>query len=133
MRNFEIDSSEILKPQDWAFPVPISYGPGRLCEIGKFFESLKIKNPLIVTDSGSKKLPFIEKLKRFLNQSNIGSDLFFEISPNPRDDEIANGSSRFRAGKHDSIITIGGGSAMDGGKAICLTSNNDIPFWDFEF
>ena len=133
MRNFEIDSSEILKPQDWAFPVPISYGPGRLCEIGKFCESLKIKNPLIVTDRGSKELPFIEKLKRFLNQSNIGSDLFFEISPNPRDDEIANGSSKFRAGKHDSIITIGGGSAMDGGKAICLTANNDIPFWDFEF
>ena len=66
MRNFEIDSSEILKPQDWAFPVPISYGPGRLCEIGKFCESLKIKNPLIVTDRGSKELPFIEKLKRFL-------------------------------------------------------------------
>ena len=64
---------------------------------------------------------------------NAASDLFFEISPNPRDDEIANGSSRFRAGKHDSIITIGGGSAMDGGKAICLTANNDIPLWDFEF
>jgi len=132
MRNFEIDSSEILKPQDWAFPVPISYGPGRLSEIGKFCESLKIKNPLIVTDRGSIELPFVEELKRFLIQSNIGSDLFFEISPNPRDDEIASGSSKFRSGKHDSIITIGGGSAMDGGKAICLTANNDIPLWDFE-
>ena len=133
MRNFEIDSSEILKPQDWAFPVPISYGPGRLSSIGGFCESLEINNPLIVTDRGSKELPFIEKLKTLLIQSNIGSDLFFEISPNPRDDEIANGSSRFRAGKHDSIITIGGGSAMDGGKAICLTANNDIPLWDFEW
>ena len=132
MRNFEIDSSEILKPQDWAFPIPISYGPGRLSSIGKFCESLKIKNPLIVTDRGSKELPFVEKLKKFLIEANIGSDLFFEISPNPRDDEIANGSSKFRSGKHDSIITIGGGSAMDGGKAICLTANNDIPLWDFE-
>ena len=133
MRNFEIDSSEILKPQDWAFPVPISYGPGRLSEIGKFCESLEIKNPLIVTDSGSKELPFIEKLKRFLIESNIGSDLFFEISPNPRDDDIANGCSKFQSGNHDAIIAIGGGSAMDGGKAICLTANNDIPLWDFEF
>ena len=132
MRNFEIDSSEILTPQDWTFPIPISYGPGTLSRIGKFCESLKIKNPLIVTDRGSKELPFIEKLKKFLIEANIGSDLFFEISPNPRDDEIANGRSKFRSGKHDSIITIGGGSAMDGGKAICLTANNDIPLWDFE-
>ena len=132
MRNFEIDSSEILKPQDWAFPVPISYGPGRLSEIVKFCESLEIKNPLIVTDSGSKELPFIEQLKRFLIASNIVSDLFFEISPNPRDEEIENGCSKFQSGNHDAIIAIGGGSAMDGGKAICLTANNDIPFWDFE-
>ena len=133
MRNFELDSSEILQPQDWAFPIPISYGPGRLSEIVKFCESLEIKNPLIVTDRGSKELPFIEKLKRFLIESNIGSDLFFEISPNPRDDEIENGCSKFQSGNHDAIIAIGGGSAMDGGKAICLTANNDIPFWDFEF
>jgi len=133
MRSFKIDSSEILKPQDWSFPVPISYGPGRLSEISKFCESLEIRNPLIVTDSNSKELPFIEKLKRFLIESNISSDLFFEISPNPRDDEIAKGCSKFQSGNHDAIIAIGGGSAMDGGKAVCLTANNDIPLWDFEW
>jgi len=133
MRNFELDSSEILQPQDWAFPIPISYGPGRLSEIVKFCESLEIKNPLIVTDRGSKELPFIEKLKKYLIASSMVSDLFFEISPNPRDDEIENGCSKFQSGNHDAIIAIGGGSAMDGGKAICLTANNDIPLWDFEF
>ena len=65
MTKFKIDTAEILKPQDWGFPVPISYGPGRLVEIGKACASLEIKNPLIVTDSGSKELPFIEKLKKF--------------------------------------------------------------------
>jgi alcohol dehydrogenase class IV len=39
----------------------------------------------------------------------------------------------FKDGNHDAIIAIGGGSAMDGGKAICLTANNDIPLWDFEW
>ena len=102
-------------------------------EISKFCESLDITNPLIVTDRNSKELPFIEELKRFLIESNIESDLFFEISPNPRDDEIATGCSKFQSGNHDAIIAIGGGSAMDGGKAICLTANNDIPLWDFEW
>ena len=124
---------EILTPQDWGFPVPISYGPGRLAEIGKVCISLDIKNPLIVTDSGSKELPFIERLKEILMGSNIGSDLYSKISQNPREDEIAEGCSQFKSGNHDAIIAIGGGSAMDGGKAICLTANNDIPLWDFEW
>ena len=40
MRIFDIDSEEILKPQDWSFPIPISYGPGRLNEIAQFCQSL---------------------------------------------------------------------------------------------
>ena len=133
MTRFEINTEEILTPQDWGFPIPISYGPGRLAEIGKACISLDIKNPLIVTDSGSKELPFIERLKEILIGSNIGSDLYSKISPNPKEDEIADGCSQFKLGNHDAIIAIGGGSAMDGGKAICLTANNDIPLWDFEW
>ena len=133
MTRFEINTEEILTPQDWGFPIPISYGPGRLAEIGKACISLDIKNPLIVTDSGSKELPFIERLKEILIGSNIGSDLYSKISPNPKEDEIAEGCSQFKSGNHDAIIAIGGGSAMDGGKAICLTANNDIPLWDFEW
>ena len=133
MRFFEVNSEEILKPQDWAFPIPISYGPGRLNEIAHFCQSLEINNPLIVTDNNSKELPFITKLKNFLDESNIKSSLFFDISPNPKDDEIAKGCSKFQSGHHDAIIAIGGGSAMDGGKAICLTANNDLDLWDFEW
>lgn len=133
MRFFEINSEEILKPQNWAFPIPISYGPGRLNEIAHFCQTLEINNPLIVTDNNSKELPFITKLKNFLDESNIKSSLFFDISPNPKDDEIAKGCSKFQSGQHDSIIAIGGGSAMDGAKAICLTANNDLDLWDFEW
>ena len=133
MRVFDIDSEEILKPKDWSFPIPISYGPGRLSEIAQFCQSLEINNPLIVTDNNSKQLPFIENLKGLLNESNIESDLFFDISPNPKDNEIAKGCLQFQSGNHDAIIAIGGGSAMDGGKAICLTANNDLELWDFEW
>ena len=40
---------------------------------------------------------------------------------------------KFKDGNHDSIIAIGGGSAMDGGKSICLTANNDYPLFDFDW
>ena len=133
MDTFEIDSSEILQPQDWTFPVPIAYGPGRLKEISEFCNSLNICNPLIITDKNSRELPFIEKIRKQLSDSGINYDLFSEFSPNPREDEIVKGCSKFQSGNHDAVIAIGGGSAMDGGKAVCLTVNNDIPLWDFEW
>ena len=63
-----MNKEEILAPQDWGFPVPIAYGPGRIKEIGKSCESLNIKKPLIVTDRGSKDLTFISNLVQFLEK-----------------------------------------------------------------
>ena len=123
----------MLGAHDWGFPVPIAYGLGRLAEIGRRCVGLGIKNPLIVTDRGSRNLSFIARLQSILGEAGLKSALFYEISPNPIDTEIGAGRAAFRDGGHDAIIAIGGGSAMDGGKAICLTANNLIDLWDFEF
>lgn len=128
-----LDDTQLLTPQDWSFPVPIAYGPGRLAELGEICSALGIQRPLIVTDRTSAKLPFIIQLKQILQDKGLYCDLFCDISPNPRDDEIGAGCDLFETGRHDSVIAIGGGSAMDGGKAICLTALNDIDLWDFEF
>ena len=124
---------DILEPQDWSFPIPIAYGPGRLSEIGQRCAAMGLLNPLIVTDKGSRDLPFISKLHSYLADAGLSTALFSEISPNPRDDEISTGCEKFQSGNHDAIIAIGGGSAMDGGKAICLTVNNGRDLWDFEW
>ncbi|MBC8240037.1 MAG: iron-containing alcohol dehydrogenase [Alphaproteobacteria bacterium] len=124
---------EILEPQDWTFPIPIAYGPGRLSEIGQRCAAMGLSNPLIVTDKGSRDLPFISQLHEYLAEAGLSSGIFSDISPNPRDDEIGAGREAFRSGNHDAIIAIGGGSAMDGGKAVCLTARNDIDLWAFEW
>ncbi|MAJ30993.1 MAG: dehydrogenase [Gammaproteobacteria bacterium] len=129
----QLNATEILKSHDWTFPIPIAYGPGRINEISEICQSLNINNPLIVTDKSSQDLPFISQLIDLLNKAGLSSGIFTEISPNPRDDEISVGSSYYKSGDHDAVIAIGGGSAMDGAKAICLTANNDIPLWDFEW
>ena len=125
--------AEILEPQDWSFPIPIAYGPGRLSEIGQRCAAMGLSNPMIVTDRGSRELPFVAQLSGFLSDAGLSSDVFCDISPNPRDDEIGAGRAAFSDGQHDAIIAIGGGSAMDGGKAICLTANNNIDIGDFDY
>ncbi|NCF48623.1 MAG: iron-containing alcohol dehydrogenase [Bacteroidetes bacterium] len=123
----------MLLPQDWTFPVPIAYGPGRLSEIGTRCAQMGITNPLIVTDRGSRDLPFIAALQTHLGAAGLTCAVFSEISPNPRDDEVAIGKSTFNQGGYDCVIAIGGGSAMDGGKSICLTARNDLDLWAFEW
>lgn len=127
------DDNFFLAQKDWTFPVPIAYGPGRLADIGNICRRLDASNPLIVTDSGSNNLPFIKTLTDHLNTSSLSSTVFSGISPNPRDDEIEAGCQAYRDGKHDAIIAIGGGSAMDGAKAIGMTVNSNVALWDFEY
>ena len=127
------DDPTMLVAHDWDFPVPIAYGPGRLAEVGRRCIELGIRNPLIVTDRGSRDLSFIAQLQSSLEHEGLSTTIFSEISPNPVDSEIGLGRKVLRAGGHDAVIAIGGGSAMDGGKAICLTANNDHDLWAFEF
>ncbi|NBS02987.1 MAG: iron-containing alcohol dehydrogenase [Rhizobiales bacterium] len=127
------DDLTMIASHDWGFPVPIAYGLGRLAEIGQHCIGLGIDNPMIVTDSGSRDLPFIGRLQSYLHDAGLTSSLFSDISPNPLDSEIGSGRATFLEGGHDAIIAIGGGSAMDGGKAICLTARNDLDLWAFEY
>ena len=134
--NIDVSNSDldgILNPQDWSFPVPIKYGPGRLVEAGGYCIMMGVHNPLIVTDRGSHKLPFIGQLQNHLTNAGLTVGLYSDISPNPKDTEIGAGRAQFISGGHDAIIASGGGSAMDGGKSICLTANNDIDLWAFEY
>lgn len=118
---------------NWDFPVPIKYGPGRLAEVGALCTAAGCRNPLIVTDRATAKLPFVDSLRRLLSAAGLGHGTFAEVSPNPTDIEVAAGKLAFRAGGHDSVIALGGGSGMDAGKAISLVLNSARDLWDFDY
>ena len=124
--------SVFLSNADWDIPIPIFYGPNRISELGAICQSNNIMRPLIVTDKGSVELPFVKIILKILNVAGLKTDVFGEVSPNPLDSEILLGKSIYRDGKHDGIIAIGGGSGMDGGKAISLIVNNEYNLWEFD-
>lgn len=123
----------LLEAQDWTYPCPIAYGPGRIIELGKRCRDLGSTNPLVVTDRGSAELPFMKSLSESLVDAGLDFAVFDQIAPNPLDSDIANGRSVYRAGGHDGVIAIGGGSGMDGGKGIALVAMNDHDILDFNY
>ncbi|TDK51435.1 iron-containing alcohol dehydrogenase [Antarcticimicrobium luteum] len=123
----------ILSPVDWTFPIPIFLGPGRLADVGAFCQKTGITAPLIVTDRGSRDLPFIGRLQEVLAAKGLRPQLFSDVNPNPTGQNAQAGKAVYDAGNHDGVIAIGGGSAMDAAKAISLIAGRDTPLWAFDF
>ena len=58
--------------------------------------------------------------------------MFHDVRPNPTGANVEAGVEAFRAGHHDGVIAVGGGSALDAGKCIALMSGQTRPMWNFE-
>lgn len=125
--------ADFSQAQDWTFPVPIAYGPGRLAELGEICRAQGASNPLIVTDRASRDLPFVQGALDALRGAGLSADVFSEVSPNPTDKDAFAGVAVFRAGGHDAVVALGGGSGMDAGKAVSLLAGRDDDLWVFDY
>lgn len=117
---------------NWNYPTAIRVGPGRLNELALACDSLGMKAPLLVTDPGLASSPMIEKALKICAQHGLNPKIFQDIKSNPAEEHIIRGVEAYRAGHHDGVIAMGGGSALDAGKAIALMVGQHRPIWDFE-
>lgn len=117
---------------NWNYPTAIRVGPGRLNELASASHSLGMKAPLLVTDPGLASSPMIEKALQINIENGLKTKIFKDIESNPSEKHIIRGVQAYHAGQHDGVIAIGGGSALDAGKAIALMVGQHRPIWDFE-
>ncbi len=117
---------------DWKHPTEIRFGVDRISELPEVCWKLGVCSPLLVTDKGVAKLNFISKIMEFNAADAIETALFSEITGEPDAETVAKGALVFRKGGYDGIIAVGGGSALDAGKAIALTSSvGPTNLWKF--
>lgn len=107
---------------NWNYPTSIRFGPGRLAELPHACAELGIARPLIVTDPGVAALPWFREL---------AGTVFSKVKPNPTGENVAAGVAAFRAAGCDGVVAVGGGSALDAGKAVALMVGQDRPLADF--
>ncbi|MFO1170275.1 MAG: iron-containing alcohol dehydrogenase [Hyphomicrobiaceae bacterium] len=117
---------------NWSYPTRILFGPGRIAELGEAAKGAGFKKPLIVTDPGMVKLPAIAKAKESLEKAGLPAAVWGEVVPNPTESNMKAGVAVFKAGGHDSVVCIGGGSALDQGKLVAFMAGQTRSVFDFE-
>jgi len=116
----------------WTYPTTIHVGAGKAADLPRHAAAIGLTRPLVVTDKGLAGLPMITTALERLRAAGLQAALFSGVQGNPTDANLAAGIEAFRAGNHDGVIVIGGGSAMDVGKLVALMEGQTIPVWDLE-
>ena len=121
-----------IKNTNWNYPTPIWFGLNRTTEIKLALKELNISKPLIVTDPQFSENKNFKKIVEHLSKDSIQFSIFTEIKGNPTGKNVSDGVLKFNTDVNDGVIAIGGGSALDAGKAIAFMSKQKENLWFFE-
>jgi len=119
--------SEIVK-----FHAPeVVFGLGSLMEAGFAAVRLGAHRPFVVTDEGILTAGWVAELLTHLSSADLKPTVWSNVTPNPKDVEVAAGYAAYVDSGCDVIIAIGGGSAMDAAKGIAILSGNGGSILDY--
>ena len=103
----------------------ISYhGKGAIQEIPGIVAAKGFQKAFIATDPDLVKFGVTKKVTDLLDANNMAYEVYSDIKPNPTIENVQNGVAAYKASGADYMITVGGGSSMDTGKAIGIIINN---------
>lgn len=110
---------------NWGFYMPtrIRFGWGRFKEIRQIVDELNGERIFLVTGKRfAKESGMLDKLSDYLKGLTL--EVFAEVEENPSIETVDKGASICEETGCDLVVGIGGGSAMDAGKAIAMLQKN---------
>jgi alcohol dehydrogenase class IV len=109
---------------DW--PGHIVFGAGAVSGLATVVSNLGASRALVICGSTVARGPMLARVKSALG--DIAADVFSEVTGHTPIEMVERGAALARANKVDVLISVGGGSAIDAGKAIAihLASKGDL-------
>ncbi len=103
----------------------ISYhGKGAIREIPGIIKEKRLNKAFIATDPDLVKFGVTKKVTDLLDENGLEYEIYSDIKPNPTIENVKSGVEAYKKSGADYMITVGGGSSMDTGKAIGIIINN---------
>jgi alcohol dehydrogenase class IV len=104
-------------------PTRVIFGNNVINEVASIVQTYG-NNVFVVCGKSFPKRNESELLFSLLNKSNIHYEIFNEVTTNPIESVIQMGADALKKGKHNAIISVGGGSVHDAAKAIKLRATH---------
>lgn len=107
-------------------------GRGCLAELKDEIEVLGCKKALVVSDKFLTQNGTVEKVVSLLDEVGIAYVLYNDVKQNPTVANVEGGLELLKKEKCDFVVSIGGGSPQDCGKAIAVLATNGGKITDYE-
>lgn len=108
------------------------FGTGARFKAGDYAATLGISKALVVSDPGVIEAGWTADVVSSLRDCGITPVMFSNITPNPKDHEVAAGTRIFLETECDGIVAVGGGSPMDCAKGIGVMVAEGRDILEFE-
>lgn len=107
-------------------------GRGCLAELGEPVKRLGLKKALVVSDNFLKSNGTVDKVCDVLHKADIKTVVYTDVKPNPTVKNVEGGLALLKKEGCDFVVSIGGGSPQDCGKAIAVLATNGGCVQDYE-
>jgi alcohol dehydrogenase class IV len=110
---------------------PIKFGLGATDEIGHDARRLGVRKVLIVTDRHLAEGGLPGRVVGLLGEQGIKAEVYDGVEIEPTDRSIEEAAEYARTREFDGVVAVGGGSAIDTGKAVNLLTCHPAPLLDY--
>ncbi|MBM6968831.1 iron-containing alcohol dehydrogenase [Pseudoramibacter alactolyticus] len=117
--------------ENFKWVVPVTFGVGTISELGMELSKRGCRKVLLFHGKSVEKAGFSTKLRALIEAEGIAVVDCNESEPDPTENKVNCIGRMAREAKIDGIVAVGGGSAIDGAKAIKVLVNNPGEIKDY--